>query len=70
VLAGAPVAGWPRRMFLFGRTGRVARSDGPFLVQSSCVRRALRRSQPSRVPSRDPEGPRDWAFGRGMMPGG
>jgi hypothetical protein len=27
---GAPVAGWPRRMFLCGRTGRVAHSDGPF----------------------------------------
>jgi hypothetical protein len=26
---GAPVAGWPRRMFLYGRTGRVAHSDGP-----------------------------------------
>jgi hypothetical protein len=29
--SGAPVAGWPRRMFLFGRTGRVAHSDGPVL---------------------------------------
>jgi hypothetical protein len=45
---GAPVAGWPRRIFLYGRTGWVAYSDGPFLVQSSYVRRALRRTQPSR----------------------
>ncbi len=36
---GAPVAGWPRRMFLCGRTGRVAHSDGPFLLAPAKIDR-------------------------------
>ena len=47
---GAPVAGWPRRMFLYGRTGRVAHSDGPIigLVFLRAPIPALARSQANR----------------------
>ena len=49
---GAPVAGWPRRMFLYGRLAGSPIPMAPFLVWSSYVRSALRRTRPSLVPKR------------------